>query len=178
MKVSTLYALLFSREMFFFNILSIIKFIHVLKQCFSLYENEFLQLMSAGASLEKYGEKALVFIKWSSCKHCFKIDWTLVASLYEYFINTISWKNYCRKTMKCSTYRKDFPPLYLCNFMTLWTRVRGQKNAIFFSKTLWRSILCIDPKTSSNMQKEPKSFSVHPTTCFLCPEAIEHSKSF
>ena len=69
--------------------------------------------------------------------------------------------------MKCSSYRKDFPPFYLCNFMTLKTRVRGQKMQFFFSKTLWSSILSIDPKTSSNMQKDPKSFSVHPTAYYL-----------
>ena len=40
-----------------------LKSIHPLKQCFSFYENKVLQLMSAGASLERFGDKDLVFIK-------------------------------------------------------------------------------------------------------------------
>ena len=34
--------------------------------------------MSGGDSLERFGEKDLVFIKWRSCRHCFKNEWTLV----------------------------------------------------------------------------------------------------
>ena len=56
----------------------VLKSIHPLKQCFPFYENKVLQLMSAGASLEKFGEKDLVFIKWRSCTHFFKNEWTLV----------------------------------------------------------------------------------------------------
>ena len=44
---------------------------------FSFYENKVLQLMSAGASLERFGKRYFVFIKWRSCKHCFKKEWTL-----------------------------------------------------------------------------------------------------
>ena len=33
--------------------------------------------MSAGASLERFGERDLLFIKWRLCKHCFKNEWTL-----------------------------------------------------------------------------------------------------
>ena len=49
-----------------------------LKQCFSVYENKVLQLMSAGARLEKFGEKDLVFIK---CRHCSQHEWTLCISI-------------------------------------------------------------------------------------------------
>ena len=44
---------------------------------FSLYENKVLQLMFAGASLERFGEKDIVFINWRSHRHCFKNEWTL-----------------------------------------------------------------------------------------------------
>ena len=52
-----------------------LKSINFLKQCFWLYENKVLQLMSGGASLQRFG----VFIKWRSCKHWFKNEWTLEA---------------------------------------------------------------------------------------------------
>ena len=34
----------------------------IFESVFSVYENKVLQLMSGGASLEKFGEKGLVFI--------------------------------------------------------------------------------------------------------------------
>ena len=49
-----------------------------LKSVFLVYENKVLQLISGGDSLERFGEKDLVFIKWRSCRHCFKNEWTLV----------------------------------------------------------------------------------------------------
>ena len=51
-----------------------------LKQWYSFYENKFLQLMSAWASLGQLGKvwwKDLVSIKWRSRKHSFKYKWTL-----------------------------------------------------------------------------------------------------
>ena len=33
--------------------------------------------MSAWASLERFGENDLVFIKWRLCRNCFKNEWTL-----------------------------------------------------------------------------------------------------
>ena len=45
-----------------------------LKQCFSVYENKVLLLMSVGARLERFGEKDLVFIKWRSCKNVLKTN--------------------------------------------------------------------------------------------------------
>ena len=39
---------------------------------FSVYENKVLQLMTAGASLERYGDMDLVFIKRRLCRFCFK----------------------------------------------------------------------------------------------------------
>ena len=53
------------------------KSIHFWTSVFWLYENKVLQLMSAGASLKRFGEKYLVFKKCKSCKHCFKNEWTL-----------------------------------------------------------------------------------------------------
>ena len=47
-----------------------LKSIHFWNSVFSVYENKVLQLMSAGARLERFGEKDLVFIKWRSCRHC------------------------------------------------------------------------------------------------------------
>ena len=49
-----------------------LKSIHFWTSVFWLYENKALQLTSAGASLKRFGEKYLVFIKCKSCKHCFK----------------------------------------------------------------------------------------------------------
>ena len=36
-----------------------------------------LQLMSALASLEKFGEEDLVFINWRSCRNCLQNEWSL-----------------------------------------------------------------------------------------------------
>ena len=47
------------------------KSIHFWNSVFSLYENKVLQLMSAGASWESFGERYLVFIKWRLCEHFF-----------------------------------------------------------------------------------------------------------
>jgi hypothetical protein len=44
---------------------------------FSFHENKVLQLMPAGASLERFGEKTLVFIKGRLCRHCLKNKSTL-----------------------------------------------------------------------------------------------------
>ena len=35
------------------------------------------QLMSALASLERFGEEYLVFINWSLCRHCLQNEWPL-----------------------------------------------------------------------------------------------------
>ena len=40
-----------------------LKSIHFCNSVFSVYENKVLQWMPAGASLERFGEKDLVFIK-------------------------------------------------------------------------------------------------------------------
>jgi hypothetical protein len=56
--------------------------IHSFFRGFSVYENKVLQLMSAGARLERFGEKDLVFIKRRSCRHCSKNEWTLVHPVY------------------------------------------------------------------------------------------------
>ena len=58
----------------------VLKSIHFWNSVFSLYENKVLQLMPAGASLERFGEKDLVFIKWRVRRHCFKNKWTLVST--------------------------------------------------------------------------------------------------
>ena len=57
-----------------------LKSIHFVKQCFSLYKNKVLPLMSAGANWEIFGEKVLVFVNWGSCNHCFQ--------------NGLSWENF------------------------------------------------------------------------------------
>ena len=41
---------------------------------FSLYENKVLQLMSAGAILDRFGEKDLLFINWRFCKTVLKMN--------------------------------------------------------------------------------------------------------
>ena len=46
----------------------------IFESVFSVYENKVLQLMSGGASLEKFGEKGLVFINRRSCRHCAKTN--------------------------------------------------------------------------------------------------------
>ena len=56
----------------------VLKYIHFWNSVFSFNENKVLQLMSAGASLERFGERDLVFIKWKSRKRCFKNELTLV----------------------------------------------------------------------------------------------------
>ena len=35
------------------------------------------QLMSALASLERFGEEDIVFINWRSCRHCLQNEWPL-----------------------------------------------------------------------------------------------------
>ena len=37
------------------------------------------QLMSALASLERFGEEDLVFINWRSCRHCLQNEWPLLS---------------------------------------------------------------------------------------------------
>ena len=44
---------------------------------FSVYENK----VFSWCQVERFGEKDLVFMKWRSCRHCFKNEWTL-ASLF------------------------------------------------------------------------------------------------
>jgi len=58
-----------------------LKSIHFWNSVFWLYENKVVQLMSARANLERFGEKYLVFIKWRLCKNCFKNEWTLAKKL-------------------------------------------------------------------------------------------------
>ena len=55
---------------------TILKSLHFVKQCFSLYENKVLQLMPAGASLERFGKKGPCFLK-SEDRASFKNEWTL-----------------------------------------------------------------------------------------------------
>ena len=43
-----------------------------------------LLLMSALASLEKFGEEDLVFINWRSCRHCLQSEWPLVSDLFTF----------------------------------------------------------------------------------------------
>ena len=64
-----------------------LKSIHFWNSVFWLYENKVLQLMSAGASLKRFGEKYLVFKKCKSCKHCFKNEWTLLNLVNSPLIN-------------------------------------------------------------------------------------------
>ena len=53
-----------------------LKSIHFWNSNFSLYEKKVLQLMSAVTSLETFGERYLVFIKWRSTKILLKMqDW-------------------------------------------------------------------------------------------------------
>ena len=66
-----------------------------LNQCFSLYEHKVLQLLSAGASLKRFGENYLVFIKWRSYRHYFENEWTLVKYFFE-LLGTLG-KKYSRK---------------------------------------------------------------------------------
>ena len=66
-----------------------LKSIHFWNSVFSVYENKVLQLMSAGARLERFGEKDLVFIKW----HCSRNEWT-----YQFLLIFI-----CRAFMKFFT---------------------------------------------------------------------------
>ena len=40
------------------------------------------QLMSALASLERFGEENLVFINWRSCRHCLQNEWPLREKKY------------------------------------------------------------------------------------------------
>ena len=58
----------------------LLKSIHFWNNAFSLYENKVLQLMPAGASKERFGEKDPVFIKWRFCRHFLKNKWTLKQS--------------------------------------------------------------------------------------------------
>ena len=55
----------------------ILAYTHFWNSVFPVYENKVLQLMPAGASLERFGDKDLVFINWRLCRHCFKNQWTL-----------------------------------------------------------------------------------------------------
>ena len=48
-----------------------------LKECFNTLWKQGPSLMPAQASVERFGEKDLVFIKWRSCRHCFRNKWTL-----------------------------------------------------------------------------------------------------
>ena len=41
------------------------------------FVNSTWHLMSALATLESFGEKYLVFLKWRSCRHCLQIKWPL-----------------------------------------------------------------------------------------------------
>ena len=57
-----------------------LKSIHFWNSVFSFYENKVLQVMSAGARLERFGEIDLFFMKWRSCKHW--MDFTRFSVLY------------------------------------------------------------------------------------------------
>jgi hypothetical protein len=58
-----------------------LKSIHFSNSVFSVDENKVLQLMSVGASLERFGEQDLVFSR-KLCIHCFKNEWTLAGFYY------------------------------------------------------------------------------------------------
>ena len=40
------------------------------------------QLMSAMASLERFGEEDVIFINWRSCRHCLQNEWPLVDTIH------------------------------------------------------------------------------------------------
>ena len=63
----------------------LLKSIHFWNNAFSLWnENKVLQLMPAGASLERFGEKDPVFIKWRFCRHCLKKQMDFKTKLYNF----------------------------------------------------------------------------------------------
>ena len=55
--------------------------LELLNNVFWLYEDKVLQLMSAEASLERFGKKYIAFVKWRLCNHCIKNKWTLWRSM-------------------------------------------------------------------------------------------------
>ena len=84
------------------------KSVHFWNSVFSLYENKVFQLMSAGASLERFGERHLVFIKWRLCKNCFNNEWTLkwIVSQYTHRCSGCWLKHVLVFTVICNTLTK------------------------------------------------------------------------
>ena len=54
--------------------------------------------------------------------------------------------------------RKDFLPFYLCNFMTLKTRVRGQKMQFFFQRHFGVRFFVLIQKQAATCRKTLKVF--------------------
>ena len=71
-----------------FYLLNNIKVHSCFKQCLHKYlVFLYWQLMSALASLERFGEEYLVFLKWRSCRHCLQNEWPLVGKSSKYFFH-------------------------------------------------------------------------------------------
>ena len=84
---------------------------------------------SGGASLERSGEKDLVFIKGRFCRYCFKNEWTLASKVSQ-------------KIRFCRTFIWHLMPIhvvfwYMSNLVTDYILKRGGHQTLFLTTNVW-----------------------------------------
>ena len=132
----------------------------------SVNENKVLQLISAGASLERFGEKDIVFIKWRSCRHCFKNEWNLIKIWFSRDTNNFLKENtYLNNLKDSSNFQRitncgNFNAMMLIAHAPLWLKFIKGYFALCFKKCWNQKKLCLNFFHQQISRKEISSIHI------------------